>query len=56
MAKDHFFNRRGKKPRQDWDPHWLIKLLYTAGSGVLSLVKVAIGAAATVLLLSLIHI
>lgn len=54
MAKDHFFNRRGKKPRQDWDPHWLIKLLYTAGSGVLSLVKVAIGAAATVLLILLI--
>ena len=54
MAKDHFFNRRGKKPRQDWDPHWLIKLLYTAGSGAMSLLKVAIGAAATVLLILLI--
>ena len=53
MAKDHFFNRRGKKPRQDWNPHWLLKLLYTAGSGAVSLLKVAIGAAATVLLIQL---
>ena len=54
MAENNFFKRRRKKPRQEWDPHWLIKLVYTAGSMALSLVKVAIGAAATVLLIVLI--
>jgi len=46
--------RRNKKPRQEWNPHWLIKLCYVAVSLALSVVKVAIGAAATVLLIVLI--
>ena len=54
MAEEKFFKRRKKKPRQEWDPHWLIKLVYTGGSVVLSLFKIAIGAAATVLLILLI--
>ena len=54
MAEDNIFKRRRKKPRQEWDPHWLIKLVYTAASLALSLVKIAIGAAATVLLIVLI--
>ena len=54
MAEEKFFKRRRKKPRQEWDPHWLIKLVYTGGSVVLSLFKIAIGAAATVLLILLI--
>ena len=54
MAEDKFFKRRRKKPRQEWDPHWLIKLVYAAGSGAVSLVKIAVGAAATVLLILLI--
>ena len=54
MAEDKFFKRRRKKPRQEWDPHWLIKLVYTAASVAVSLVKIAIGAAATVLLILLI--
>ena len=53
MAEKNFFKRR-KKPRQEWNPHWLIKLLYTGGSAALSLVKIAVGAAATVLLILLI--
>ena len=54
MAENNFFKRRRKKPRQEWDPHWLIKLLYTAFSAAMSLVKIAIGAAATVMLILLI--
>ena len=46
--------RRSRKPRQEWDPHWLLKLCYTALSAAWSLVKIAIGAAATVLLIVLI--
>ena len=46
--------RRNRKPRQEWDPHWLLKLLYTAVSVAFSIVKVAIGAGATVLLIVLI--
>ena len=46
--------RRVKKPRQQWNPHWVLKLLYTALSVALSLVKIAIGAAATVVLIVLV--
>ena len=46
--------RRNRKPRQEWDPHWLLKLGYTAFSAGWSLAKIAIGAAATVLLIVLI--
>ncbi len=46
--------RRRKKPRQEWNPHWLVKLLYAAFSLALSAVKVAVMAAATVLLIVLI--
>ena len=46
--------RRSRKPRQEWDPHWLLKLCYTAFSVAWSLAKIAIGAAATVLLIVLI--
>ncbi len=54
MANEKNFKRRMKKPRQEWDPHWLIKLVYTALSLFFSVCKVAIGAAATVLLIVLI--
>ena len=46
--------RRNRKERQTWDPHWLLKLCYTALSAAWSLVKIAIGAAATVVLIVLI--
>ena len=54
MAEDKFFKRKPRRERQQWDPHWLIKLVYTALSVAFSLVKIAIGAAATVLLIVLI--
>ena len=54
MANDNNKKRRHPRPRQEWDPHWLIKLLYAAVSLAFSLVKLAIGAAATVLLIVLI--
>lgn len=54
MANENFFKRRKKKLRQEWDPHWLIKLLYMAFSVVLSVAKIVVGAAATVLLIVLI--
>ena len=43
-----------RKPRQEWDPHWLLKLVYTGFSAAWSLAKIAIGAAATVVLIVLI--
>ena len=54
MANERFPGRKHKKPRQEWNPHWLLKLLYMAGSVALSLLKIAIGAAATVVLIVLI--
>ena len=54
MANEKNPRRKNKKPRQEWNPHWLLKLAYIIGSLALSLVKIAIGAAATVLLIVLI--
>ena len=50
MADEKIFRRRRKKPRQNWDPHWLIKLCYAVVGTVFSLAKIAVGAAATVVL------
>ncbi len=54
MADEKFFKRRARKPRQQWDPHWLLKLMYTLLGAAWSLAKIAVGAAATVLLIVLI--
>ena len=54
MAEENFFKRRMRNPRQKWEPHWTVKLLMTALSFGWSLLKLAIGAAATVLLIVLI--
>lgn len=54
MTNDKNFRRRVRKLRQEWDPHWLLKLAYAAVSAALSLLKIAVGAAATVLLIVLI--
>ena len=48
-----FFKKRNK-PRQDWDPHWSLKLLYGLWSAALGVVKIAAGAVATVLLICLV--
>ena len=54
MENKKFIRRRVKKPRQNWNPHWIIKLLYGAWMTVFSLAKVAVGAVATVLLIVLV--
>lgn len=46
--------KRPKKARQAWNPHWLVKLVYTLSSTAVSAVKIVIGAAATVALICLI--
>ncbi len=51
MDNENQKKRRTKKPRQDWNPHWTLKLLYMMLSVALSAVKIAIGAAATVLMI-----
>ena len=40
-----------KPPRQDWNPHWIIRILYMLISTAWSLAKIAVAAAATVLLI-----
>ena len=45
---------RKRKPRQEWNPHWTLKLLYGLWSACIAAVKVAIGAAATVLLIGIV--
>jgi len=49
----NFFGRR-KKPRQEWKPHWSIKILYALWMTAFSAFKIAIGAAATVLMICMI--
>ena len=46
--------RRTKKPRQEWNPHWSLKLLYTLWTTAFSVFKIAIGAAVTVVLIVLV--
>ena len=53
MANENSKKRR-KKLRQEWNPHWSLKTLYTLGSTALSVAKIAIGAALTVALILLI--
>ena len=51
MANEKKNRKRVKKPRQEWNPHWIIKLLYTVFSVALSAFKIAVGAAVTVALI-----
>ena len=50
---DKFFGR-SDKPRQEWNPHWILKLLYGLWYACLSAVKIALGAVATVLLICIV--
>ena len=54
--EDYFMDnaRKRNKPRQAWNPHWILKLLYGAWSACLAVLKIAIGAAATVLLIGIV--
>ena len=51
---DNFFKRRKEKPRQEWNPHWTLKLLYGLWATATGIVKIALGAAATVLLICMV--
>lgn len=52
--KNQNSRRRGKKIRQEWDPGWTLKFLYAFLSTAFSALKIAFGAAVTVLLICLI--
>lgn len=55
MANDNSRKKRSeKKVRQNWNPHWLIKLLFTLVSVCISAIKIAIGAAATVAIICIV--
>ena len=46
--------RRPKRERQDWNPHWSLKILYGIWMFCFGAVKIAIGAVATVLMILLV--
>lgn len=48
---DNNFDKKKKKPRQEWNPHWILKLLYGLWAASWGVVKIAAGAVATVLLI-----
>jgi len=48
------YPNRKNKPKQEWNPHWLLKLLCGLWSAAVGMVKIAAGAAATVLLIALV--
>ena len=50
---NHIF-KRGRKPRQDWNPHWFLKMLYGLWSLAMAAVKVAVTAVATVLMVGIV--
>ena len=50
---NHMFKRK-RKPRQEWNPHWSLKILYGLWSLALAAVKIAISAAATVILIGVV--
>ena len=50
---NHIF-KRGRKPRQDWNPHWALKILYGMWAMAMAAVKVAVTAVATVLMVGIV--
>ena len=50
---NHIF-KRGRKPRQDWNPHWALKILYGLWAMAMAAVKVAVTAVATVLMVGIV--
>jgi len=54
MENENIRRRRVKRPRQNWKPHWLLKILYGLWMTAFTLVKIALGAVTTVLLIVLV--
>ena len=48
---DNSKKRKKGRTRQEWNPHWSLKLLYGIWSAAVAAVKIAMGAVATVLLI-----
>ena len=46
-----FFGKKDQAPRQDWKPHWSIRLLHKLWMVLFTLFKIAVGAASTALLI-----
>ena len=51
MENESKKRRRSKKPRQEWNPHWSLKLLYSLWMTLYSVFKIAVGAVVTVVLI-----
>ena len=49
-----FNKRKNQKPRQEWNPHWSLKAIFGIWHSVGAVIKVALGAVATVLLICLV--
>ena len=54
MENENIRRRRARKPRQNWNPHWIIKILYGIWMTAFSALKIALGAAVTVVLIVLV--
>ena len=54
MEKESGKKNRVKRQRQDWNPHWSLKILYAVWMTVLAGLKIALGAVATVLMIVLV--
>ena len=54
MENESGKRRRVKKQRQEWNPHWSLKILYSAWITLFTLAKVALAAVATVLMIVLV--
>ena len=54
IIMDNRIFKRKRKPRQEWNPHWSLKILYGIWSLAMAAVKIAISAAATVLLIGVV--
>ena len=51
---DNLFKRKKDKPRQEWNPHWILKLLYGLWTALVGVAKIAAGAVVTVVLIVLV--
>ncbi len=54
MENESRKRRRAKKPRQEWEPHWILKILYGLWMTLFGAAKIALGAVATVLMIVLV--
>ena len=46
--------KKEEKPRQEWNPHWILRVLYSIWMTAFSVFKVAVGAVVTVLLICIV--